>query len=158
MNRPSFPYNENGCQLGRYPALLYQAVVWSSNMSFTYAIKKDFKVESRGFFRSPTQTLQGSNLSFRYFSFGANKDFNKRFTVGLSVVQPWSQFLRFETELESENFYQLNWRDIQFRSFRLNLAYKFGKLNFKQPRQRRSKIRNNDQKGGGNEGGGEFGG
>lgn len=124
------------------------AVIWSSRGGFTLSLPKDFRIEGSYFYRSPTQTLQGTNLSFRYASIGMNKQFSKRVSLGFSIFSPFNKFLTFESEFRTDDFYQLNRRDRQFRSFRLNFGYKFGKLNFKQPRQRRSKIRNDDQKGG----------
>lgn len=130
-----------------------QGVQWDANGNITLSLPNDFKVEASGFFRSPRQSLQGARTSFIYYSIGANKQVTKRFSLGLSVVSPFSKFLNFENELTGENFYQFSRRSIQFRSFRLNVSYKFGKLNFKQPRRRRSNINNDDQKGGGgNEG------
>ncbi len=126
---------------------------FNANLSGTYTIKKGFRVEARGFFRGRRQTLQGFTPSFTIFSVGANRDIGKRASLGLSVLNPHRENNVFGSESRGENFYQFNRVEFPFRSFRVNFRLKFGKLNFKQARERRSKIRNNDQiRGGDNEG------
>ncbi len=129
---------------------------FNANMSGTYTISKGFRVEARGFFRGRRQTLQGFSPSFTIFSMGLNKDFGERFTLGFSAVNPHKKTNVFGSESRGENFYQYSRTEFPFRSFRLNFSYKFGKLNFRQSRERRSKIRNNDQIQGGDSGGEGF--
>jgi len=124
--------------------------VWGGNLNFSYSLPKDFRVEINGFYRSPRASLQGTRASYRRISFGARKEFmNKRASLGLVVSQPFNEFLEFENELQGPSFTQRSVRASQARNFALSFSYRFGKLDFNDKRPGRSRIRNNDQKGGG---------
>ena len=105
-----------------------------------------------GFYRAPRQTLQGTNPSFSIFVIGAQKEINEKLEVGVRIVEPFFKFKNFGSELRGDNFVQTVDTEIPFRSYGINIAYKFGKLDFKQ-RTRRSKINNQDQEG--DDGGGQ---
>jgi hypothetical protein len=78
---------------------------------------------------------------------------DKRGSIGLSIVEPFKARKPFETELgdENSNFYQRNVFAIPFRSIGINFSYKFGQLDYK-ARQKRSRISNDDQTSGGDDG------
>lgn len=127
-----------------------QAILWSGNLNTTLLLKKGFSLEAFGFLRSPRQTLQGSQVSFSIFSIGARKElFKKKGSIGIRVIEPWSKFKSFDGDFEQEGaFRQVTTRDILFRSYALSFSYRFGKLKSRAPRKR-SKIRNDDAKSGG---------
>lgn len=141
-----YTYNGEGIIDGE--RLSNEAVLWSGNLNSTVSLKNDIRIEAFGFFRSPRQTLQGFNPSFSIFSIGARKEFNKRFSLGVRITQPFSDNKAFPSELRGPNFYQRSEFVIPFRSFGLTVSYNFGKLNFRQQRRRGSSIDNNDLKGG----------
>jgi len=125
--------------------------------STSYSFKKGWKAEAFGFYRAPTRTLQGDRTSFWMTSVGFQKEFwDKRASLGIRIVDPFNRTKTFRTELRGEDFYQKSDFTIPFRSFGLNFRYTFGKLDFK-AKTSRSKIRNDDQKGGGDgqQGGGQ---
>jgi len=127
-----------------------QALVWRGNLNATASLPRDFKVEAFGFYNSPRQTLQGQRASYSRFSFGVKKElWDSRGSIGMSVSQPFSKFLAFPSELQGDNFIQQSEFKVLVRSFNLNFSYRFGKLDFKDRRSRRSKIDNDDLKGGG---------
>ena len=128
-------------------ALAFQLFT-SAELSFSSSIKGDFT----GIFSSPRFTLQGQNPSFSLLIFGVRKDF-KNSSIGIRVVEPWSQFKDFDADIVGNGFRQESSFSIPFRSFGLTYRYKFGKVNFK---ERRSKIKNTDLKSGegGNDGSG----
>jgi outer membrane receptor protein involved in Fe transport len=125
-----------------------EAVLWSGRGSATFNFKNDLRVELGGFYRSPNQSLQGSRASFSIFRMGVTKEFSDRFTLGFSAVEPFVRDKSWPSEYSGVNFYQKANNIIPFRSFNLNLNYRFGKLDFRQ-RQRNSQIRNDDVKQGG---------
>lgn len=132
-----------------------QAIVWGGNINSSFSFPKDVKLEIFGFYRAPRQTLQGFNPSFTMLNVGFQKEFKKKLTLGITIVQPFSEYIKFPSELEDDNFYQKNITRTAFRSFGLNVGYRFGKVDFnKAPRQRRSAIRNDDQNRGDDDGGG----
>ena len=113
-------------------------------------------IESRGWFNSPRQTVQGTVPSFSMFTFGIKKEFkNKRGSIGIGVVEPWSKYKSFKTELSGNNFNQTSDNQRLFRSININIKYQFGKLKF-DPIKQKTNINNNDLMGGDGEGGGEF--
>lgn len=131
-----------------------QAIVWGGNLNSTFNFPKNYRLEISGFYRAPRQTLQGFNPSFYMMNVGFQKEFSKKATLGIVIVQPFSEYIRFPSRLEGDNFFQRSESRIPFRSFGLNFGYRFGKMDFnKGPRQRRSNIRNSDQKDDGDDGG-----
>ena len=131
------------------------------NMFFQAALdlKKDWKVESFGFFNAPQQTLQGENPSFWMYSFGFRKDlWDKKGSIGFRAVDPFNATKRFETNLADESFRLNSVFNLPFRSFGVNFSYKIGSLKLQ---QRDRGPKNDDQKagdGGGQQGGGQQGG
>ena len=119
-----------------------------SNYNFggTIDLVKGIKFETWAFFRSPTQTLQGSSTSFSMMSFGIKKDFkNKRGSLGIRIIEPFLKdgYKSFITDLESPSFTQYSESKVMFRSVGISFKYTFGKLNFKS-RSTNSKIKNDD--------------
>ena len=74
----------------------------------------------------------------------------KRASLGLVLSQPFQEFLEFENELQGPTFTQRSTNAFQSRNLALSFSYRFGKLDFNNQRNRpgRSRINNNDTKGG----------
>lgn len=125
------------------------AVLWNGNVSSNLSLPDNWKVEVFGFFRSPRQTIQGTRASFSLLSMGIQKEFSKAFSLGIRIVEPFQLNKSFPSEIEGDGFYQRSNFSIPFQSFGISLNYRFGKLDFKQ-QNRRSNIKNNDTKDGGN--------
>ena len=67
------------------PVLLY-----SYSVGGNVKLGNDWKAETFGFFRSPSQSLQGSTTTFSMMSFGIKKTFkNKRGSLGIRVIEPF---------------------------------------------------------------------
>lgn len=130
--------------------------VWQYDMngSATAELPKDFVIEAFGFYRAPRQNLQGSRANFTIWSIGAQKKLmDDRWRVGLRVVEPFSRSKSFPNLQQGRGFYQESNYEVLFRSFNINVRYKFGSLEANTSR-RKTKINADDQKDGG--GGGEF--
>jgi len=123
-----------------------QAWQWKFNLGSTLKFGKGYTVQVFGFYNSPRQTLQGTRGTFSMLSIGFQKEFSKRTSLGINAFRPFRRGLSFPNELEGANFFQRSVREVVIRSFGINFRHRFGKLDFKQPRQRRSKIRNTDLK------------
>ncbi len=137
-----FTYDATGNVNGE--SISNQAMLWNGNINSNVKLKKDWIIDIFGFYRSPRQTLQGFNPSFTLFTMGMRKEiWDKKGSIGITIVEPFFADKNFGSELEGDNFYQESETLIPFRSFGVNFRYKFGKLDFKQ-RQRRSKINNDD--------------
>ncbi len=149
-----YSYNANGIINGQEvsnSALSYRLFT-NGDFSFSGTVKADFF----GFFQAPRFTLQGENPSFSIFGFGLRKEF-KDWSLGIRVIEPFSANKSFNSDIKGDGFRQVSEFSIPFRSFGINLRYKFGKVDFK---ERKSKVKNTDAKGGGDQqqGGGQQGG
>lgn len=138
----------NGVDLERKD-LLYD-IFFNGDYSISGTLKADFF----GFFRSPQATLQGENPSFSIFGFGIRKDIGK-LSLGIRVIEPFNDLKYFNSKLDGPDFVQEYSYGVPFRSIGVNIRYKFGKVDFK---ERKSKIKNTDQKQGEGQGGGQSGG
>lgn len=117
--------------------------------SSSFNLKKGWKAEVFGFWNSPRYTLQGKNPSFSMINFSVNKEIlKKKGNIGIVIVEPFSEFKDFKSELSGVNFSQTSNFQLPFRSFGLNFSYRIGKLDFN-TQNRRSKIRSDDLKQGG---------
>ncbi|MEM6397613.1 MAG: TonB-dependent receptor [Bacteroidota bacterium] len=129
----------NGVELSR------EAIIWNGNIGGSFDLKNDWSLETFGFFRSPRQTLQGFTAAFSLFSLGLQKKISDRTRIGLRAVEPFLEDKVFDSELDGQNFTQSGFFSIPFRSIGISISHRFGQIDFKE-RQRRSRIRNNDQK------------
>ena len=121
-------------------------LLYSYNFGLSLNMKNNWKAEGFGFFRSPSQTLQGSSTSFSMMSFGIKKEFkNKRGSIGIRIVEPFAKNGEkvWTTKLSGDNFNQVSERTTPFTSIGISFKYTFGKLNFKS-NNKRSKINNDD--------------
>ena len=128
---------------------MYQTLNYKYSFNANLKIGKGYRFESRAFFRSPRRTIQGERPSFSMMSFGFRKDFtNKRGSIGLGMVEPFSKYKSFNTSISGEmddgTTFENN-RDYQilFRSFNINFKYKFGKIDF-DPIKKKAILENND--------------
>ncbi|MBT8234477.1 MAG: TonB-dependent receptor [Saprospiraceae bacterium] len=119
-----------------------------------FAITGTLKADFFGFFQAPSFTLQGENPSFSIFGVGFRKDF-KNSSLGIRIIEPFAEFKNFDSDIQGNEFNQTSSFQIPFRSFGINFRYKFGKVDFK---ERKSKIKNSDQKQGQDQSGGQGGG
>jgi outer membrane cobalamin receptor len=119
-------------------------LLYSYNFGGNYDLGKKWKVEGWGFFRSPSQTIQGTSTSFSMMSFGIKKDFkNKRGSLGMHIVEPFNKYKVFTTDVSGENFTLYSERNLTFRSIGISFKYTFGKLTFKAS-NKQSNIKNDD--------------
>ena len=119
-------------------------ILYSYFMGGSYNLGKNWKAETFGYFRSPTQTIQGSTTSWSMVSFGVKKTFkNKRGSVGLRIIEPFQKDKEFTSDLEGDFFSQSSLRTIPYRSFAISFKYTIGKLNFKDS-SKKTNIKNDD--------------
>jgi hypothetical protein len=122
----------------------------NGEIKITGTLKADFF----GFFRSPVRTIQGDNPAFTIYGMGVRKEF-KNSSIGITLIEPFNADKFFNSNIETAAFTQTSSFSIPFRSIGLNYRYKFGNVDFK---ERKSKVKNNDLKQGGDgQGGGGVG-
>jgi len=138
-------YNVSGNIDGKL--LTNEAIVWNGNLSSTVTLPKDFKFEINGFYSSPRASLQGTRASYQRMSVAIQKDiWKKKGSIGIVAVQPFSRDLRFINELQGTNFYQRSENAFAQRSYGINFSLRFGKLDFKGPKERTKRVNNRDLK------------
>lgn len=138
-----YSYSGKDISLG-YEKWTESVVLYSYYFGGSYNLGKNWKAETFGFFRSPTQTIQGTSTSFSMISFGINKAFkNKRGSIGIRIIEPFNKNKKFETDLNGEFFSQSSITTTPFRSFGISFKYTIGKLNFKDSRKK-TNIKNDD--------------
>ena len=138
-----YSYSGKDISLG-YEEWTKSVVLYSYYFGGSYNLGKNWKAETFGFFRSPTQTIQGTSTSFSMISFGINKAFkNKRGSIGIRIIEPFNKNKIFETDLSGEFFSQSSITTTPFRSFGISFKYTIGKLNFKDSKKK-TNINNDD--------------
>jgi outer membrane receptor protein involved in Fe transport len=139
-----FTYNATGSLDGN--SIENSAILFNANGSSSVKINDNWTFEGFGFYRARRQTIQGYNPSFSIWSLAIQRKFLKdQGKIGFRVIEPLVADKSFGSELSGETFYQMSDFVIPFRSFGITFSYEFGKLDFRQ-RERRSRIRNDDQK------------
>ena len=129
--------------------LLRRSLNYNYMLNANVDLGKGYKVDSRIFFRSPRQTIQGERPSFSMMSFGFKKEFsNKRGSIGLGMIEPFSAYKSFDTTIEGvmangDRFETINEYEILFRSVNITFKYKFGQLNF-DPIKKKAVLENDD--------------
>jgi len=150
----SFDYvlqqSDNGTYI-QYNAFLSASVTLS---------KSGFIAEMFGVDNSPQHTIQGTNPGFYIYALGLKKQFdNKKASIGLNVVNPFSYYENFNQNLKSTYLTQTSYTHFPFQSYGITFSYSFGKTTFSNPDPNAPKkgINNDDLKQG-DQGGGVGGG
>ena len=105
-----FNYSGRDINLG-YENWSEPVTLYSYNFSGNISFGNNWQAETFAFYRSPSQTIQGNSTSFSMMSIGIKKVFsNKRGSIGLRVIEPFSKNKIFTTDLSGENFQQTSVR------------------------------------------------
>ncbi len=104
---------------------------YSGRLNLSWTVTETLKTEGFAFFRSPTSTVQGKTPGWSMMSIGLKKElFNKRFSLGINITEPFRENLSFIRELSGTDFYQYTKTVRPVRSFGITFGYRFGKLDF----------------------------
>lgn len=107
------------------------------------AFKKGWNMEFFGVVNSPRRTFQGKTDAMFFYGGAVKKEIlNKKGSIGLNVLNPFTRDLEIKTVTQSANSYQSQHIYYPLRSFGLNFSYNFGKLKFTE----KKKIKNDDIK------------
>lgn len=109
-----------------------------------YKFKNDFRAGLNSGFYSAWISLQGQSNPYFYTSASLSKEFlKKKATVSASVNNPFQQFRNWKNDTYDTSFIQTERFQNYYRTFRLNLNYKFGQLNSSIKKNQRG-INNDD--------------
>ncbi|MDP4282561.1 MAG: outer membrane beta-barrel family protein [Bacteroidota bacterium] len=113
------------------------------NLNLTYQLPWNLAIEFFGNFNSPRTNVQGKVPSFTSYNFAVRKQFlKKQASIALTAVNPFNEYIRQKTELSGDNFTLNSLRQMPFRSFGINLTYKFGKMQFKPEQDEHNDLMN----------------
>lgn len=119
-----------------------------------YGFGKGFNFELFGVATSANRTYQGKTDPLYFYGASLKKDiFKKKGSIGLNTLNPFTKYLHIRSLTNSSNasgmVFQSSNIYYPLRSFGINFSYSFGKLKF----SAESKIKNDDAKGSGQQGG-----
>ena len=122
-------------------------IQYNAFLSASVTLKSGFIAEAFAVDRSKQYTLQGYNPGFYYYALGVRKQFdNKKASLGLNMVNPFSYYENFNQNLKSPTLTQTSYTQFPFRSFGITFSYSFGKTTFSNPNDPTAKKKgvNND--------------
>jgi outer membrane receptor protein involved in Fe transport len=133
-------------------------IQYNAFVSATVKLNASLNAETFVMQNSARRTFQGTNPAFNLWVIGVKQEImKKRGTLGLNITQPFKDYKDFESNINSGPLTQRSSFSVPFRSFGLNFAYNFGKMNFgAQPPRKKRGVTNDDLKQG--EAGGQVGG
>lgn len=102
------------------------------NLNMNYQFPKDFIVEAFGNYNSAAKNIQGKNPQSITYSIAARKQFwNKKASIGFTATNPFNQYIRQVTTVDTNDYSSYSVRQLPLRSFGISFSYKFGKMDFK---------------------------
>ncbi|WP_303312651.1 TonB-dependent receptor [Hymenobacter sp. BT730] len=134
-----------------------RGVVYSANINSGYKLGKGISFQMFAMLNSPRIQLQGTSSPWQMYSLGLRKDLWKgKGDLTLNADNPFSSYVKLTNDFDTGQSVSTNTTYVYNRGVRAAFSYRFGKLENKPSRPKRS-IRNDDQKqgeGGNGQGGG----
>ncbi|HEY8783502.1 MAG TPA: outer membrane beta-barrel family protein [Mucilaginibacter sp.] len=110
-------------------------------LSASVNLPKDLIAELFAVENSPRYTLQGKSPSFSILGFGVRKQFmDKRASIGINTLEPFNKYKSFDSNISNPAFTQTSHFAFPFRSVGLTFSYRFGKLKFSNPQQKKGDV------------------
>jgi outer membrane receptor protein involved in Fe transport len=116
---------------------------YRANLNLSYQITSTFIVEAFGNFNSQRLNVQGRQPSFTTYNFALRKQFyHKKMSIAFTATNPFDKYVNQKSDTKGTNFTTTTLRQLPYRSFGLNFTWKFGKLEFKRPREEDANLTN----------------
>jgi outer membrane receptor protein involved in Fe transport len=133
---------------GTFNSELYSNSGYTGNIntSMSYKFNNDYRLSFTAFYHNGNVTLQGKDPSqlTSYFT-GSKLLFNKKVTLALVAVNPYSKYTTLRGYTRTIDFSQYNTTQTYYRYFIANINYRFGRLN-KDIKKNQRNINNDDIK------------
>ncbi len=114
------------------------------NLNATYQLPNNLVVEGFGNYNTAVNNIQGKVPQFFAYTFALRKFFmNKKASFGFTATNPFSPYIQQVTTVTTANYTSYLLRQVPYRSFGISLSYKFGKLEFKKPKDDENNYLNN---------------
>jgi outer membrane receptor protein involved in Fe transport len=139
--------------------LYNDGINYNVNMYCMYKFSEKFSIQTFGNFNGPKYTIQGKSTSFFYYNLSLRRNLkDDKGGIGLGLDNFATPYMNMRNDYSGQGFNYTSNNKIRFFGVRLSFDYRFGKMDFKQPKK---KIKNDDLKpgednngmGGGMEGG-----
>ncbi|MCC3151583.1 outer membrane beta-barrel family protein [Hymenobacter sp. BT770] len=125
-----------------------RGVVYSANINSGYKLGKGISFQMFAMLNSPRIQLQGTSSPWQMYSLGLRKDLWKgKGDLTLNADNPFSSYVKLTNDFDTGQSVSTNTTYVYNRGVRAAFSYRFGKLENKPSRPKRS-IRNDDQKAG----------
>ena len=122
-------------------------LMYRASINGSYKISDGLTAETFLMVNSPRRTFQGTSPSFSMWTIGLKKDImNKKASIGLNVMDPFSENKHFKSGVSTPNYTQQSNMTLPFRSFGLTFGYNFGKTDSRNMSRKVRGIKNDDQK------------
>jgi ferric enterobactin receptor len=109
---------------------------YRTNINVSYQVTSMLIIELFGNFNSPRINAQGTMPAFTTYNFAFRKQLlHKNGSIALTATNFLNEYVNQKTKLTGDNFTLSNTRQLPYRSFGINLTYKFGKLEFKKEKE-----------------------
>jgi ferric enterobactin receptor len=106
------------------------------NINASYQFAKTLAGEFFGNFNSARHEAQGIFPSFTTYSIAFRKQiWKKKGSIALTADNPFNEYVNRRTSVFGPGFTVSSLQKIPFRSFGINFTWKFGNLEFKQPKE-----------------------
>ncbi|MFI5196869.1 MAG: TonB-dependent receptor domain-containing protein [Chitinophagales bacterium] len=113
------------------------------NLNATYQLPHDLVTEVFGNYNSASTNIQGKTPQSITYTFAFRKQFwNKNASFGLTATNIFNEYTRQLTTIQTGNYSSYNVRMLPYRSVGISFMYKFGKLEFKKPKEDDSYLNN----------------
>lgn len=119
------------------------------NLNATYQLPHNLILEGFANYSAPVNNIQGRQPQFLAYTFAFRKFFlNKKASIGFTATNPFTQYIQQVITINTQNYTSYNLRQVPYSSFGISFNYKFGKLEFKKPKEDDNSYLNNPPAGG----------
>jgi ferric enterobactin receptor len=130
-----------------YGGTSINAVVFRVNMNLSYQVTKTFVAEVFGNYNSPSRNIQGRMPKFISYNLAVRKQFmDKKASIGFTTTNPFSKYVNQvstitqSATMNGQPYSSYTLRRIPYQSFGISLSYRFGKLEFKKPKEEEGNL------------------
>jgi ferric enterobactin receptor len=128
-------YNRTITEKEPYPTSI-SSFEYRITLNVSWQILKTLAFEVFGNFNSARTAAQGKLPSWSSYSVAIRqKLFHDKASIAFTTNNPFNEYVIMKSNLTGENFTLISTRKLAFRSFGINLTYKFGKMKFESVRE-----------------------
>jgi ferric enterobactin receptor len=114
------------------------------NLNASYQLPKNLILELFGNYNAPSNNVQGKLPQSFTYTFAFRKQiWNKKASFGFTATNPFNQYINQLSTIDGDNYTSYALRKVPYRSFGISLMVKFGKLEFKKPKEQDNSDMNN---------------